>query len=72
MLAHPSHPPATPIPPAIPSTHHPPQYKWVTFRVDDSGKTVVPDRLGGKASAYSDFIAALPGSDCRYGGEGGG
>ncbi|GBF98059.1 hypothetical protein Rsub_10287 [Raphidocelis subcapitata] len=44
-------------------------FKWITFRVDDSGKTVVPDRLGGKASPYSEFVAALPPSDCRYGGE---
>jgi hypothetical protein len=48
----------------------PPQYKWVTFKVDDSGKTVVPDRVGGKNSAYEDFVAALPASDCRYGGAG--
>lgn len=41
----------------------------MTFRVDDSGKSVIPEKLGGKASVYEDFVAALPPHECRYGGE---
>ncbi len=55
------------------TTHHihiirpPQQYKWITFKIDDSGKWVIPDRVGGKASPYDDFLAALPANECRYG-----
>jgi cofilin len=45
----------------------PKQYKWVTFRIDDSGKTVIPDLLGGKTATYDDFVASLAPNDCRYG-----
>ncbi|KIY97358.1 Actin-depolymerizing factor 6 [Monoraphidium neglectum] len=42
-------------------------FKWMTFKVDDSGKTVIPDRVGGKGSSYEDFVATLPEHECRYG-----
>ena len=45
------------------------KYNWITFRVDDSGRAVVPDRVGGKGATYADFVAALPPGECRYGGE---
>jgi len=50
--------------------HHHRQYKWITFKIDDSGKTVIPDRIGGKNSPYEEFVAALPPNECRYGGAG--
>lgn len=28
---------------------------------------VVPDKIGGQAATYNDFICALPESQCRYG-----
>ncbi|GBF94587.1 actin-depolymerizing factor-like [Raphidocelis subcapitata] len=42
-------------------------FKWIVFRVDDSGKTVVPERMGGRGSAYDEFVASLPPRECRYG-----
>ena len=45
------------------------QYKWATFRIDDSGTQVIVDALGAKNSAYADFVAVLPEHQCRYGGE---
>ncbi|KAI8470585.1 MAG: actin-depolymerizing factor AdfA [Monoraphidium minutum] len=41
-------------------------YKWMTFKVDDSGKTVVPDKVAAKGSTYEEFVAALPPNECRY------
>jgi len=37
--------------------------------VDDSGKRVIPDAVGGKTSPYEEFLEALPERECRYGGE---
>ncbi|KAF8072728.1 Abca17 [Scenedesmus sp. PABB004] len=42
------------------------KYKWLIFKVDDSGRTVVPDKIGGQASSYNDFVCALPDGQCRY------
>lgn len=42
-------------------------YKWMTYKIDDSGKTVVPDRVGGKSSQYEEFVSMLPSNECRYG-----
>ncbi|KAF6260986.1 actin-depolymerizing factor AdfA [Scenedesmus sp. NREL 46B-D3] len=42
------------------------QYKWLIFKVDDSGRTVVPDKIGGQASTYNDFVCSLPDNQCRY------
>eukprot|EP00878_Enallax_costatus_P019395 GHUV01020464.1.p1 GENE.GHUV01020464.1~~GHUV01020464.1.p1 ORF type:complete len:274 (+),score=72.67 GHUV01020464.1:245-1066(+) len=41
-------------------------YKWLVFKVDDSGRTVVPDMIGGPASSYNEFITALPETQPRY------
>jgi hypothetical protein len=65
-----SRPPA-PTPSAVPHpppTPAPPQFKWITFKINDSGKLVVPDAAGGKGSTYPEFIATLPPNQCRYGG----
>lgn len=42
------------------------QYKWLIFKVDDSGRTVVPDKIGGQSSSYNDFVCSLPDGQCRY------
>lgn len=42
-------------------------YRWALWRVDDAGSQVVIDSVGDPASQYSDFLDALPESDCRYG-----
>lgn len=42
-------------------------YKWITFKVDDSGKMVIPEKVGAKTSNYQEFVAALPSNECRYG-----
>ncbi|KAI8470344.1 MAG: hypothetical protein J3K34DRAFT_521469 [Monoraphidium minutum] len=42
-------------------------FKWITFKVDSSGKTVVPDSYGSKDSSYADFVGHLPPEECRYG-----
>jgi hypothetical protein len=36
--------------------------------VDDSGSQVIIAAVGDKDSSYDDFLAALPDTDCRYGG----
>jgi len=41
-------------------------YKWMTFKVDDSGRYVVPDRLGNKNATFQEFVACLPDGQCRY------
>lgn len=41
-------------------------FKWLIFKVDNSGKRVVPDKIGDKNSSYNDFICALPDNQCRY------
>ena len=42
-------------------------HKWAHWKVDDEGKTVVIAAVGGPQSTYSEFLAALPQDDCRYG-----
>ena len=44
------------------------QYKWALWQVDDSGTAVTIAAVGDKAGTWDDFLAALPDSDCRYGG----
>lgn len=44
------------------------QYKWALWQIDNAGTTVVIAAVGDKGSTYADFLAALPESDCRYGG----
>lgn len=36
--------------------------------MDDSGQSVIIAAVGDKGSSWDDFLAALPDSDCRYGG----
>ncbi len=44
------------------------QYKWALWQVDESGAAVIIAAVGEKGSTWNDFLAALPDSDCRYGG----
>lgn len=42
-------------------------YKWAMWEIDSSGTRVVISAVGDPKSSYSEFIASLPESDCRYG-----
>lgn len=42
-------------------------YKWVLWKIDETGTTVVIDAVGNPGSSYESFLNALPKADCRYG-----
>ena len=44
------------------------QYRWVMFQIAGSGKEVVIEAAAPPASTWDDFVAAVPESQCRYGG----
>jgi len=41
-------------------------YRYVIFRVNESLTDVVVDTTGDHSSSFSEFVSALPSSDCRY------
>eukprot|EP00775_Hariotina_reticulata_P006288 gene6288-6524_t len=41
-------------------------YKWLIFKVDGSGRMVVPEKVGGQTSTYNELVCSLPDGQCRY------
>ena len=42
-------------------------YKWVLWKINAGGTTVVIDAVGDPGSSYESFLQTLPNNDCRYG-----
>ena len=41
-------------------------HRYVVFKIDEKKKEVVVEKTGTPAESYDDFLAVLPGNDCRY------
>ncbi|XP_020592012.1 actin-depolymerizing factor 5-like [Phalaenopsis equestris] len=41
-------------------------HRYIVFKIDESTKAIMVDKLGGAAECYDDLAASLPADDCRY------
>ncbi|XP_074316651.1 actin-depolymerizing factor-like isoform X2 [Silene latifolia] len=41
-------------------------HRYVVFKIDEKKREVVVEKTGTPAESYDDFVAALPGNDCRF------
>lgn len=41
-------------------------HRYVIFKIDEMKREVVVEKTGTPSESYDDFLAALPGNDCRY------
>ncbi|XP_074316109.1 actin-depolymerizing factor-like [Silene latifolia] len=41
-------------------------HRYVVFKIDEKKKEVVVEKTGTPGESYDDFVAALPGNDCRF------
>ncbi|KAL2934725.1 Actin-depolymerizing factor 6 [Bienertia sinuspersici] len=41
-------------------------HRYVIFKIDEMKKEVVVEKTGTPSESYDDFLASLPGDDCRY------
>ncbi|KAI0513901.1 hypothetical protein KFK09_009933 [Dendrobium nobile] len=41
-------------------------HRYIVFKIDESTKAIMVDKLGGAAECYADLAASLPADDCRY------
>ncbi|KAJ8631681.1 hypothetical protein MRB53_025004 [Persea americana] len=41
-------------------------YRFIVFKIDETLKQVIVDKLGEPAQSYEDFTASMPANECRY------
>ena len=43
------------------------KHRFIVFKMDDENTTVSIEQIGARSATFTDFKAALPERDCRYG-----
>lgn len=41
-------------------------HRFITFKLNDTYKEIVVDKVGDRTTSYEDFTNSLPENDCRY------
>lgn len=41
-------------------------YRFIVFKIDETLKQVIVDKLGEPTQSYEDFTASMPANECRY------
>lgn len=41
-------------------------HRYIVFKIDESSRTIMVDKVGGPGEGYNDLAASLPADDCRY------
>lgn len=41
-------------------------YRFIVYKIDETLKQVIVEKLGEPTQSYDDFSASLPANECRY------